>query len=278
MDEIGEILRKARLEQGKSLADISKETKIQERLLIALEEGDASAFAGEVYYRGALRNYAEAVGLNYHELKKSLAVAKQSPEAEAGQKDKEREEVNNNSPIFKPKGPILSFNALVWIILFLIVVCGGLWYFTQSDKTPADFLNDVDTTVNNNDTEYDLSDNDLPFAEGREKEEEVDLVEEARLVLSQEASRRAVFTVTGVEQLSLNIIFREKCWVRLHGDDALIEEKNYLPGEEIKMQAEESFEILFGFPQGAEMKINDLPVPGLEDRTSPYTIRIEKEQ
>ena len=68
MKEIGNLLRQAREEKGKSLDEISRETKIQKRYLSLLEEGDFSSFSGEVYLKGALRNFAEAVCLNSSEI------------------------------------------------------------------------------------------------------------------------------------------------------------------------------------------------------------------
>ena len=68
MQEIGNLLKKERQEKGISLEEISRKTKIQVRYLQALEDGDFSRFAGKVYIKGALRNYAESVGINATEL------------------------------------------------------------------------------------------------------------------------------------------------------------------------------------------------------------------
>ena len=63
MRELGDFLRQAREEKGVTLEEIQSRTKIRRRYLEALEEGEFRIIPGEVYLRGFLQNYAEAVGL-----------------------------------------------------------------------------------------------------------------------------------------------------------------------------------------------------------------------
>lgn len=61
---IGETLRAARREQGRSLADAAAETRVRETYLAALEQDDFTAIGGDVYAKGFLRSYAKALGLD----------------------------------------------------------------------------------------------------------------------------------------------------------------------------------------------------------------------
>lgn len=61
---IGETLRAARREQGRSLADAAAETRVRETYLAALEQEDFTAIGGDVYAKGFLRSYAKALGLD----------------------------------------------------------------------------------------------------------------------------------------------------------------------------------------------------------------------
>jgi cytoskeleton protein RodZ len=63
MSQLGERLRQARESQGISLAQASQETRILQRYLVALEEGDLAHLPGDVYARGFIRNYASYLGL-----------------------------------------------------------------------------------------------------------------------------------------------------------------------------------------------------------------------
>ena len=61
---IGDVLRAARREQGRTLADAAAETRIRETYLAALEEEDFAAMGGDVYVKGFLRSYARYLGVN----------------------------------------------------------------------------------------------------------------------------------------------------------------------------------------------------------------------
>jgi cytoskeletal protein RodZ len=59
MTELGERLREARESQGISISQAAVETRILQRYLVALEDGDYQHLPGDVYARGFIRNYAD---------------------------------------------------------------------------------------------------------------------------------------------------------------------------------------------------------------------------
>jgi cytoskeletal protein RodZ len=68
MSQLGERLRAARERQGISLPQAAAETRILQRYLVALEEGDYQNLPGDVYARGFIRNYARLLDLPADEL------------------------------------------------------------------------------------------------------------------------------------------------------------------------------------------------------------------
>ncbi|GAB4365896.1 MAG: helix-turn-helix domain-containing protein [Spirochaetales bacterium] len=68
MESVGEKLRKAREAKNVSLDQVSRDTNIAKRYLLALEEEDVSLFPGDTYAIGFLRNYSEYLGLNPAEM------------------------------------------------------------------------------------------------------------------------------------------------------------------------------------------------------------------
>src|SRR5262249_15425030 len=68
MSQLGERLREARESQGISLSQAAVETRILQRYLVALEEGDFQHLPGDVYAGGFIRNYAEYLGIPAEEL------------------------------------------------------------------------------------------------------------------------------------------------------------------------------------------------------------------
>jgi cytoskeletal protein RodZ len=63
MESYGEILQKTREEKNLDIDKIAREISIEKRFLVGLENEDYSAFPGEAYMVGFLRNYS-----NYLEL------------------------------------------------------------------------------------------------------------------------------------------------------------------------------------------------------------------
>ena len=68
MDSLGDKLKSAREAKGYSYDYVGRETNIARRYLEALETEDFSAFPGEPYLLGFLRNYGEYLGLDINEL------------------------------------------------------------------------------------------------------------------------------------------------------------------------------------------------------------------
>ncbi len=78
MSELGQVLRQAREAKGVSLAEAEEATKIRQKYLRALEEGDYDALPPSVYVRGFLRNYASYLDLDpQHVLQLYAQVAPQ---------------------------------------------------------------------------------------------------------------------------------------------------------------------------------------------------------
>jgi len=68
VEGVGARLRRARTERGLELAEVEAATKIQRRLLAAMEEEEWERLPGEYYVRAFLREYAEFLGLDSGEV------------------------------------------------------------------------------------------------------------------------------------------------------------------------------------------------------------------
>lgn len=68
MKEIGVYLRKEREARKIRLEDVQEITKIRLRYLQAIEEGDLEVIPGEVYRKGFIASYANAIGLDGQEV------------------------------------------------------------------------------------------------------------------------------------------------------------------------------------------------------------------
>lgn len=253
MKEIGELLREARQEKGMSLEEISRETKIAVRLLHALEEGDFSGFAGKVYFKGALRNYAETVGIDSRELFAlyDRIIEKSALGKQDNMRQKREEEAEGKKKTFvrtpKKTFPVV---ALVWISVLSVVVGGSAWYRYQQG------LHDGETIT--------YPGQFLPEEQGEElpePAEETILPPEPEpptpsLVLLEGDSRGAVYMISGVAEKEIGLSFRGDCWIRIEQDGRLIEEKTYRRDEQRRIIGGKETKIRFGNPTMAQVNVN----------------------
>ena len=73
--ELGKQLRLKRQAQALSLEVVSAKTRIQQRLLQAIEEGDRDQLPEPIYIQGFIKQYADALGLNGTELSSSFPIS-----------------------------------------------------------------------------------------------------------------------------------------------------------------------------------------------------------
>ncbi len=72
--ELGKQLRLKRQEQALSLENLAAKTRIQQRMLQALEEGELDELPEPIYIQGFIKQYAEALGLNGAELSRNFPI------------------------------------------------------------------------------------------------------------------------------------------------------------------------------------------------------------
>jgi cytoskeletal protein RodZ len=75
LQEIGSNLRQLRQDSDLSIEDIAERTRIQPRLIRALEEGRFDVLPEPVYIQGIVKKYGESLGLNGLELAKSVPAS-----------------------------------------------------------------------------------------------------------------------------------------------------------------------------------------------------------
>lgn len=130
LDSAGSLLAKAREDAGLSLADISAKTRIRERHLHALEEGDFATLPGRIYAVGFAKNYARAVGLDEAMIGAAMArdYARQAPAPDV-----------ETVPAFAPGDPArVPSSGFAWaagIAVLVVGIAGFLWW--QNTLSPA---------------------------------------------------------------------------------------------------------------------------------------------
>lgn len=98
MKEIGEYLRKAREERNISLKDVQESTKISMRYLEAIDRGDFNGIPGEVYRKGFIANYADAIGLDSQDVLQRYHQIQSEQEAKQRQVQLEQAVIEKYNP------------------------------------------------------------------------------------------------------------------------------------------------------------------------------------
>lgn len=114
LEGVGARLRRARELSGRSRADFARQTRIAERMLAALEDGDYAALPARTYATGFARSYARAVGLDAESV-----VAEVRRELDGNPSLSERPA----APTFEPGDPArVPSRRIAWIAAAMIVL------------------------------------------------------------------------------------------------------------------------------------------------------------
>ena len=128
-DSAGQALRRAREAEGLGLGEISERTKIPERHLLAIEQGNFAALPARAYAVGFSRTYARAVGLNEAEIAAQVR----------SELDGATSEPNLRATTFEPGDPArIPSSRFAWLAagLVLAMIAAGL-VFWRSYYSPA---------------------------------------------------------------------------------------------------------------------------------------------
>lgn len=272
MRELGELLRKAREARGLTISDVQDATKIRSRYLEAIEQGDFEALPGEVYVKGFLRNYAEAVGLCGDEV-----VARYKAERARIEAEKTREAAPDKGRDVSKKAriPRHLLIALGTVAVVAIVVGVTVWRHGHVPAGPAEVSGPQDaqhveraTDVATGDALVLSEGQALPEARPEEVPPEAGL-QAARKTTSQPAPTTSSPSPAGPatqegspvgEGHELSVSITERCWVRVVADGKVIFERSMLAGEQATWRARESIRIKVGNASGIDVTYNGVHI------------------
>ncbi len=130
--DLGHLLREERIRRGLSVEAIADQLKITSRVVRAIEDGDAESMPHAVYARGFIRSYAGLLGIEEGLVREVCAALKDLDEEPLVQ-----ESLDIASPRSRSSSRIPWFT----VLLCLIFILGGIWYFR--DRLPLGPLSSV---------------------------------------------------------------------------------------------------------------------------------------
>ena len=135
MATLGQDLKKERELRGISLKEIADTTKINIRYLQTLEEDQIDVLPGSFFIKGILRSYSEYVGLDEHDvLNRFYQEEQRKQQVQEEEEDGQEEEEGNKKGLSRTVRSLLSFSAVVIILVGILVV---LYFIFQQGGNPT---------------------------------------------------------------------------------------------------------------------------------------------
>lgn len=288
MSDLGQLLRKARLEQKISLEDLQETTKIRKRYLEAIEEGNYKVLPGNFYVRAFIKSYSEAVGLDPNEVLRLYQNVIPAPEPEHIEPIRSKRTTRNTERI----GRWLSS---VMMVAFVVLILGIIYYYINinykggvSDasqnlpKTVTDKVQQQSTTPGTEGGTPGAGTNPQSGASASTPPQTVTPpppappASEVKLARSERGID--YYTITGTDKMKIELsITGDACWVELDslGDSKkVLESQTFTGGTTKSWEMNVSSFMIFGKANAAELKVNGTPIP-LGDAPNVKKIQID---
>lgn len=282
MSELGQLLKKSRLEQGISLDQLQETTKIRKRYLEAIEVGDYKALPGNFYVRAFIKSYAEAVGLDPAEV---LSMYRNVfPDTSVGTVT---ESLSPKRTVTKRSDKWSRFATGVMLVSFFLLIVGLIYYFAYRNHdgtnqsvngSSAPPLTDKIATQNPGGSPAGTVE-----AKAVATPSPTPVQPELKLVRSDE---RGVdyYELTNAKTLSLEMTLTgSDCWFQIDKltpngnsfDHAMIEQGNLARlGSPRKWESEQPVYLNIGLPKAIELKVNGIVLP-LGEISNPKRLQIQ---
>ncbi len=270
--EIGARLKEIRESKGLSLRELHEITKIQPKYLSALEEEKFEIFPGDVYIKGALRNYAAVLGLNTAEILEAY-FEKYEKDTLANQENITLSKAKSKKETLSPPNGLNKGKVIVLLLLTGFIV--WLIYYTAS-RVELSFLtgNNIEQIqVDDTDTEADIP----PETEDPSPEEnDFEQVEETvEVILIHEDAKAQVFAVKNAEIISLEMKFSADCWIEIRKEGVPIFENTFRKDETYFLESDKELTIRIGNPPGVFAIIVNGTSLSIREEAKPYNITLQ---
>ncbi|MEA5113585.1 MAG: helix-turn-helix domain-containing protein [Geobacteraceae bacterium] len=136
MQTAGLRLREAREQQGLTLDDAARVTRVSKAYLAAIEEGQHEKMPSEAYARGFLRNYARYLGFDEKEIEDLCAIA--APAQVSGQEEEPPPAETVKQPVFRGNVP------WKWLIPSFVAVAAAALIFFAGNRSSVERTASVD--------------------------------------------------------------------------------------------------------------------------------------
>lgn len=283
MSDLGQLLKKARLDKGISLDQLEESTKIRKRYLEAIEEGDYKVLPGSFYVRAFIKSYAETVGLDPNDVLSMYGNAIPAPAPEAAVEPIRRKRTNARST-----EKLSKWASNILMLSFVLLILGIIYYFIgntyngdeqNNQVNPNDKITDKKPEQQNvqnmqaagDSGKADAGKSDSPKTQQPEVKDTPPPAPPA-VTFARTENNVDYYLATNADSLKVELkIAGEECWLRIDKvipatadkkqERQLIEEKLYKKGDAREWVSDQSVYVNVGFPPAAQLTVNGVPVP-----------------
>lgn len=249
--EIGETLRTAREDQGRSVEEIAQVLRMRSDYVRALEEERFEVFGGDIYARGFLRNYAAELGLDPQPLLDDYRREHGDQSDLAGLAQAPTTARTSVSPRSAPPPWI------AWLLVAVVVIAGLAFIGTLgSGRTPGQASPDPTTAPP------------APVESEETETEEPEATDEPTEEAEPEPDPEPTFE--GVEVV---LALEEDSWMRVVVDGGVELERLVTAGETLQFPGEEEVVVRLGNAGGVRAQVNGEEVESLGARGEVVEVR-----
>jgi cytoskeletal protein RodZ len=267
LSELGQLLRKARLEKGISLEDMQETTKIRKRYLEAIEDGNYKLLPGNFYVRAFIKSYSESVGLDPNEVLRMYrnVIPASQVETQVEPNHRKRTGIKTNDLWSK------RVTTLVFISFFCFIII-LMYYFIDKNNKITDNTNNTKEIGNRltNKAVDTIDPNATPKAtiEPNTPTPQATVANNVAVV-KLESSIKGVdyYKIANVTKLELQISVTDDCWIEID-EVSGINSKKMLEQGTLKVSTgtrtwsiANNVYLILGKANAAEVKVNGVLIP-----------------
>ncbi|MCK9222500.1 MAG: DUF4115 domain-containing protein [Limnochordia bacterium] len=259
MRELGDFLYQERQKKGITLEELEQITKIRSKYLRAIEEGDFEVIPGEVYLKGFLKSYAEAVGVEgrnvlawYEQIKGPDSPPDTVAAESAATTEASLKELRRTRPSF---GRALLVALLLIALAFLAY---KLWDFYLAGAEQGETPN-LETQFQQPEPEVEPEPaTATPIVPEEQPESEPTDKEPEPVVTEPDESTHGTEVPESVVAVKLEVVASDVCWLEVYADGERVYYGNLDVDDARTFHGEKEIYAKFGKGEVASLRVNDV--------------------
>ena len=249
---VGQRLREARLNQGLDFPTLVARTKINEKLLRAIETDDRASFPGGFFYKSFVIQYAQALRVNAHEIEEEVdrLIAAEPPLPLPGETGTP---IRRSQPLVvssRPKfGRVFASTA---VLAAALVGCSGFYAWWRKIEAPA-----VARHILAQPTQARAHVRAQAPARPPQPAPPTTVQQPNPLSLAaRPAEPRSADTTQTVSGILLELVAREETWLAVSSDGLMVFKGTLAPHESKTVEGKEFAKLRVNDPAAIEVKLN----------------------